>query len=98
MKTLHTLSTTELRWLVSELNTERARLDRALALADFDPKEIAVGVHTETAARRDALVAALDRIGAGTYGACERCYQDIPYGRLMVVPEATLCVACLAGS
>lgn len=90
------LTMTELRELVNDLNTERARLERTLALADFDPKEIAVGVHTETAARRDTLVAALDRIAAGSYGVCERCEQDIPFGRLLVMPEATHCVTCLA--
>ncbi len=90
------LTMTQLRELVSDLNTERARLERTLALADFDPKEIAVGVHTETAGRRDALVAALDRIAAGSYGICERCEQDIPFGRLLVMPEATTCVDCLA--
>lgn len=94
LRTSRSLTTAQLRSLVQDLNTERARLERRLALEDFDLKEIAVGVHTEIAARRDTLVAALERIADGSYGVCERCQQDIPLGRLIVMPEATHCAVC----
>ncbi len=95
LRTSRTFTTAQLRSLVQDLNTERARLERTLSL-DFDPKEIAVGVHTEIAARRDTLVAALERIADGSYGVCDRCQQDIPLGRLIVMPEATHCAVCPA--
>lgn len=38
--------------------------------------------------------AALQRIAAGTYGACARCGQPIPEARLDAVPYATLCLDC----
>jgi DnaK suppressor protein len=45
-------------------------------------------------ARLDAIEAALERIENGTYGNCTGCEQPIPYGRLLVMPEATHCVGC----
>jgi DnaK suppressor protein len=37
---------------------------------------------------------ALDRIEEGTFGSCERCGDKIPFGRLKVMPSATVCIAC----
>lgn len=38
--------------------------------------------------------AALDRLGAGTYGDCERCGRRIAEGRLEARPVARTCIAC----
>jgi RNA polymerase-binding transcription factor DksA len=89
-----TLTMAEIRWLVSEMNSERGRLERSLAMSEDDASDGAVAVQSQTAARRDALVAALERVRDGTYGVCERCGHDIPFGRLLVIPEVTHCVAC----
>lgn len=48
-------------------------------------------------ARLSALLDALRRFAAGTYGTCERCEEPIAFGRLTVVPETTTCAACGAG-
>ncbi|HZN15226.1 MAG TPA: TraR/DksA C4-type zinc finger protein [Acidimicrobiales bacterium] len=40
---------------------------------------------------------ALAKITAGTYGACERCGQQIPKARLRAIPQARLCIACKSG-
>lgn len=40
------------------------------------------------------LQAALQRLDAGTLGACERCGVQIPPTRLQVMPWATHCVPC----
>jgi DnaK suppressor protein len=37
---------------------------------------------------------AIDRLGAGNYGYCERCGNAIPVERLAAFPSATLCVHC----
>jgi DnaK suppressor protein len=37
---------------------------------------------------------AIDRLGAGNYGWCERCGNAIPVERLAAFPSATLCVSC----
>ena len=46
---------------------------------------------------RDLLeqtVHALDRLAAGTFGACESCAQPIGKARLQAFPRAMLCVTC----
>ncbi len=37
---------------------------------------------------------AIDRLGQGNYGWCERCGDQIPVERLAAFPSATLCVSC----
>lgn len=39
---------------------------------------------------------ALQRIADGEYGVCEECEEEIPLGRLKVVPFARYCVKCKA--
>ena len=39
---------------------------------------------------------ALQRIADGEYGVCEECEEEIPLGRLKVVPFARYCVRCKA--
>lgn len=48
-------------------------------------------------AHLDSLERAVARVGAGTYGRCERCGQGIAPARLDALPGATTCVGC-AGS
>ncbi len=40
------------------------------------------------------VVAALDRVNAGTFGQCEACSQEIATARLEVLPYARYCVRC----
>jgi DnaK suppressor protein len=37
---------------------------------------------------------ALTRVKMGTYGTCQNCGKMIDTDRLMIYPEATLCVSC----
>jgi DnaK suppressor protein len=41
------------------------------------------------------IVAALERMDAGTYGACTSCDTSIPYVRLEVLPHTPRCVSCV---
>jgi RNA polymerase-binding transcription factor DksA len=43
---------------------------------------------------RDEVVAAIRRLEAGDYGACENCGQQIPDARLRVLPFARFCTTC----
>ena len=45
-------------------------------------------------AHLDEIDAALERLDAGTYGACVVCGRPIPVARLDVRPAATTCVGC----
>ena len=40
------------------------------------------------------IQAALDKIGAGEYGACTNCGEDIGIARLRARPVAELCIDC----
>ncbi|WIM98146.1 TraR/DksA family transcriptional regulator [Actinoplanes oblitus] len=37
---------------------------------------------------------AIERLGQGNYGWCEKCGNQIPVERLAAFPSATLCVSC----
>lgn len=43
---------------------------------------------------KESILSALQKIDEGTYGICEECEEEIPIGRLKVVPEAKHCIAC----
>lgn len=45
---------------------------------------------------RDEVLAALDRVEAGTFGTCEACGKAIPVERLEALPYARHCVGCAA--
>jgi RNA polymerase-binding transcription factor DksA len=87
------------RLLDDELGERRSAL--AVPAADEDGVDEA-GTERELSdvlAARNAetvrdLEAALARLDAGTYGACERCGNAIPFERLEAMPHARLCVAC----
>src|SRR5260370_40847921 len=44
--------------------------------------------------RLSAIDAAIARLGAGVYGTCARCGDEIPLARLHAVPFAQYCVDC----
>jgi DnaK suppressor protein len=48
----------------------------------------------QTERRLREIQAALERVGSGTYGVCERCGSPIPEGRLEARPTARTCVGC----
>ena len=59
---------------------------------------LAVALETRIFDRHQMLDSALRRLEEGTYGVCVSCQNPIPYGRLLVMPEATYCVGCGAGA
>jgi DnaK suppressor protein len=103
------LTKKQLHQLEAELIAERARLERSLDIqkgvetATFggpsrvpasEEGGVALALATRSHAQYAAIVNALDRLAAGTYGACAGCSSPIPFGRLLVMPEATACVTC----
>lgn len=88
------LSMTEIRWLVHELNTDRARLARALALMEGSLGDEAATARAPLESQHDAVLAALERVATGRFGHRERCGEAIPYGGLLVMPEVTHGVGC----
>lgn len=98
----------ELDTALARLDADDASLrhDRADATADdeHDPEGSTLSgewqrVDALRRARLDEraeVLAALDRVEAGTYGICAVCGQPIPAARLEVRPMATTCVTCAA--
>ena len=99
------LTVAQERELESELRRELAALERRLASERQDDFAQSQGVATRDAAsatqvvsdvelRRDLVAAALARLESGVYGTCSHCGDPIPFGRLLVMPEATHCLNC----
>ena len=99
------LTAAQERELESELRRELAALERRLASERQDDSDQSQGVAARDAAsatpgvsdielRRDLVAAALARLDAGVYGSCSHCADPIPFGRLLVMPEATHCLSC----
>lgn len=63
----------------------------------FEREQVA-SLLTAAQGRRAELLAALDRVGAGTYGTCERCGGPIGADRLEARPSARTCIACARAS
>lgn len=62
--------------------------------SDNFEQEFTIGlIENETEALKE-IDAALARIDAGTYGACESCGKKIGKARLRAVPYARLCIDC----
>lgn len=71
--------------------TSVGRLSRVDA---FQNQQMSAGLFEREMARYGQLLSALERIEKGTYGRCERCERPIPFGRLLVFPEARTCAGC----
>lgn len=51
-------------------------------------------LHERELGRLGSLESALRRIDEGTFGTCTACASAIPFGRLLVLPEARTCAVC----
>ena len=67
--------------------------DTAVDYGDADGW-LGIGTDARAQARHFAVTEALRRLTDGSYGRCLGCGSPIPFGRLLVMPEATHCVTC----
>ena len=51
-------------------------------------------LHAREQIREGEILDALRRVAEGSYGRCASCGNTIPYGRLLVMPEARTCAGC----
>jgi DnaK suppressor protein len=70
--------------------------DGAAYGAEPAESDLGIALETQTHARHEALLDALRRLEAGSYGICVGCRSAIPYGRLLAMPETARCVTCAA--
>lgn len=77
--------------LRGEPGYERSAADAGAHLTDADRTRAMLEVATR---QRTAVLAALDRLEAGSYGRCLDCGGELPEERLEARPEAARCVPC----
>ena len=73
---------------------DQSSIGRLSRIDAIQNQQLTAGLHEREQSQHQALVRALERIDAGIYGRCETCSGHIPYGRLLVFPEARTCAGC----
>lgn len=74
----------------------RETLVDAIETNDRQAESVAVGPERDAhRVARASLQEALERLDAGTYGACTACRDALPIERLELVPDAELCMTCV---
>jgi DnaK suppressor protein len=71
-----------------------APLHLADLATDNSEQEVSLGLLQNQQGVLNSILAALDRLDAGTYGVCERCGKEIPDERLKALIYASRCVNC----
>jgi DnaK suppressor protein len=71
-----------------------APLHLADLATDNSEQEVSLGLLQNQQQVLNAILVALNRLEAGTFGRCERCGIDIPEERLKALIYASRCVTC----
>jgi DnaK suppressor protein len=87
-------SLTEITELQRERLADSAGDDQADAGTKTFEREQEITLANNLLERITQVERAIDRLGEGNYGWCERCGNPIPVERLAAFPSATLCVSC----
>jgi DnaK suppressor protein len=98
---------TEKARLQKELEKAQAELDQLnkllehkadYAIGEGDPAiynwEFNLAQRRRAERKVKSIEQALQKIGEGTYGVCERCHKEIDPERLKILPQANLCIKC----
>jgi DnaK suppressor protein len=79
-------------WDAKRINTEDTDMEeKADEMEEYDNL---LSLEHSLELRLKDVNSALDKITAGNYGVCEKCGKEIEQERLMVCPEAKLCIKC----
>lgn len=81
----------------AQFTEHQAMASRLRELTDADSvleRELAEAGAARTRDAIGDIEHAVQRLAAGTYGACEGCGTSIPFERLEAIPSARFCVAC----
>lgn len=71
-------------------------IGRLTRMDAIQAKSVAEAMLNSARLRRSKLEIALGRIDGDEYGICVDCGEDIPVGRLELMPESVKCVHCAA--
>ena len=84
----------ELKELTKPIPPENA-IGRVSRMDAINNKSVNEAALRQSEAKLSKLKLALGRIDDGDFGKCARCGQNIPTGRLMLLPESRMCVNCV---
>jgi DnaK suppressor protein len=73
---------------------DQAAVGRLSRMDSLQSQSMARSLAERERVRRTLILEALQRVEAGTYGACAECGTGIAYGRLLLLPEASHCGGC----
>jgi DnaK suppressor protein len=80
---------------VEQLTELAAEAARPPALSVYDARdEVTDALRAGATKAMSDIEAAIARMEAGRYGACETCNGEIPLERLEILPMAALCMPC----
>jgi DnaK suppressor protein len=88
------VSLTEITELQRDRLADSAGDDQADAGTKTFEREQEITLANNLLERITQVERAIERLGQGNYGWCERCGNPIPVERLAAFPSATLCVTC----
>lgn len=88
---LHEISELELKTAPIVPDCSLGRLTRLDAMQE---KSINEAVLEKAKIRLKKISYVLTKIDTDEYGICSICEEEIPYARLCIVPESSICVSC----
>ena len=88
---LHEIKELEVKTAPIEPDISLGRLTRLEAIQE---KSINEAILEKARIRLKKIVFVLTKIDTEDYGLCSICEEEIPYGRLCIVPESTICISC----
>ena len=89
-----TIITNQLSHIVDDVSFGRDTEDTEEETDEVEEISNRLGMKAALQDQLSRVSAALDKIGVGTYGVCERCAGSIDIEVLDVDPESTLCRNC----
>ena len=73
-------------------------LGRLTRLEAMQEKSINESVLEKARIRLKKIAFVLQKIDSEEFGICSICEKEIPYGRLQIMPESTICIDCANAS
>ncbi|MGB0404104.1 MAG: TraR/DksA family transcriptional regulator [Salibacteraceae bacterium] len=83
----------ELKELTKPISPENA-IGRVSRMDAINNKSVNESALRQNEFKLSKLMMALDKIGNKDFGRCSRCGGEIQEGRIMLLPENTLCIRC----
>ncbi len=79
-------------WAAKRINTEDTDMEEKAD--DVEEYDNLLSLEHSLELKLKDVNLALEKIGKNEYGVCEKCGKEIEEKRLMVCPEAKLCIKC----